>query len=152
MPIVARPEAMQLQRLFGVDQQGPRPYMSAPLVDIVPTGVGNIGASTRRDRTQQQWQQVIEGDLTAWLRNSKQFEDDGVDPPSGTIVRLAMDIAESFRNQGWPGPDIVVADPNGGIVFERKSGDISEVVHIWDDGSAEYMQFDGTRMVQRAPL
>jgi len=97
------------------------------------------------------WQQIINHTLTNWLRNPGQLQDDGIDPPSGPIIRLSMDLAERCMESGFAPPNRVVPDPNGGIVFERRDGDESEVLHVWDDGSVEYMRFQGTHLVKREP-
>ncbi len=57
-----------------------------------------------------------------------------------------------FAKRDFQLPDSIVPDPNGGIVFERREGKVSEVLHVWDDGSAEYMRFRGTQLVERQPL
>jgi hypothetical protein len=88
--------------------------------------------------------------LMDWLCDPSQFCDEGIDVPSGMIIRRSIALAENFRDMGLPPPDSVVPDPNGGIVFERREGQISEVFHIWDDGTVEYMRFDGSRLVERS--
>ena len=98
------------------------------------------------------WQRLIDAKLLQWLRDPSQLEDDGTDAPTPTIVRLSLDLAERFREEGLPAPDSIVPDPNGGIVFERREGDVSEVLHVWDDGLAEYMRFHGTQLAERQPL
>jgi hypothetical protein len=61
-------------------------------------------------------------------------------------------LAEKFRDEGLPVPDRIVPDPNGGIVFERREGDVSEVIHVWDNGSVEYIRFHGTQLAERQPV
>jgi len=106
----------------------------------------------REDAARAAWQQVIDRTLMAWLHDSSQLDDEGIEPPKGTLIRLSMDLAENCRDEGLPPPDSVVPDPNGGIVFERREGDVSEVFHIWDDGTVEYMRFEGARLVERNPV
>jgi hypothetical protein len=58
-------------------------------------------------------------------------------------------MAQVFRDKGFTPPDSVVPDPNGGIVFERRAQEMSEVFHLWDDGTVEYRRFQSTRLVER---
>lgn len=67
-----------------------------------------------------QWQRLIDHELTEWELDPARFDDDGIEPPSRQIIRLAIALAEGFRDEGLPAPDSVVPDPNGGIVFERR--------------------------------
>lgn len=98
------------------------------------------------------WQEVIDRKLIEWGCTSSALEDIGVDPPTIETVRQAIRLAETFRDEGFPGPDSVILDPNGGIVFERRDGETAEVCHLWDDGSIEYQRFDGTRLAERRTL
>jgi len=128
-----------------------RPIVSPRVTERVATGVDTKSPASSEDDHRTAWLR-IHGTLMNWLRNPSQVEDEGVDAPSGTILRLSMDLAERLRDEGVAAPDSVVPDPNGGIVFERRDGDVSEVIHIWDDGSVEYMRFLGTHLVVRSPV
>lgn len=121
-----------------------------------PTYVG-AELPTVRDKDQVEafrhfWQQLIDYRLIEWGRDSARFDDEGVDPPSRETITRAINLVKKFQAQGLPAPDSVVPDANGGIVFERREQGITEVLHVWSDGSAEYQQFQGTRMVERTPL
>ena len=98
------------------------------------------------------WQNVIDRKLIEWGRASSPLEDMGVDPPTKETIQRAIRLAETFRDEGFPAPESVVPDPNGGIVFERREGDVAEVCHLWDDGTTEYQRFEGTRLVERRAL
>jgi hypothetical protein len=98
------------------------------------------------------WQHLIDQTLSKWLHDPSILDDEGIQPPTGTIIRLSMDLAELYRDQGLPAPDIVVVDPNGGIVFERREGSVTELLHVWEDGAVEYMRLDGTRLSERTPV
>ena len=98
------------------------------------------------------WQRLIDYHLIEWGWNTHQFEDDGIEPPSRDTVQLAIRVAEKLRDAGFPGPNSVVPDANGGIVFERREKDVVEVFHVWDDGTIDYQCFHGTRLIERRPL
>lgn len=133
-----------------IDRQG---TISPPLESAVPTGSDDQLPMTRGRDFREGWQRVISDTLENWLRNPGQIAYDGIDPPTGRILRIALDVAEEYRDANLiAAPDRVVPDANGGIVFETQDGPILEVVHIWDDGSVEYMKFAGSQLVQRQPL
>jgi hypothetical protein len=118
----------------------------------VLTGSDDRSTMTRPRNFREGWQRVVDK-LDDWLRNPAQLEDEGIDQPTGRIVRIALDIAEQYREADvFAPPDRVIPDPNGGIVFETEDGALLYVVQIWDDASVEYMKFDGTHLVQREPL
>ena len=102
-----------------------------------------------RCAARESWQEVIDRKLIEWGRSPSALEDTGVDPPTKETVQRAIRLAEAFRDEGFPSPESVVLDPNGGIVFERRDGDIAEVCHLWDDGTTEYQRFVGTRLLER---
>ena len=112
----------------------------------------NPEATGSLEANRQAWQHLIDYRLIDWGSNPNQLADDGVDPPSRETIDRAISLAKRFQQRGFPPPDSVVPDANGGIVFERREQDIAEVLHIWDDGTAEYQQFHGTRLVERTSL
>lgn len=98
------------------------------------------------------WQRLIDTTLMSWLRDPTQLQDDANDTPLPKIIRLSLDVAEKYMDAGFPAPDSIVPDPNGGIVFERSEADTSEAIHVWSDGTVDYMHFHRTRLVERSPL
>lgn len=116
--------------------------MSATIRRAVPTKV-DFEALMSADQSREAWQSLIDQVLLAWLSDPSIVSDDGVDAPSGTTIRLAIDYAESFRDEGKTPPDSIVPDANGGIIFRRRRGGLTEVIHVWDDGTVEYQQFSG---------
>lgn len=98
------------------------------------------------------WQDLIDQTLHRWLRDPSLLDDEGVDAPSGAILRLALDLAEKFRDEGVPPPDKIVTDPNGGIVFERTLGNETEIYHVWDDGAVEFQRFAGDTLIERSAV
>jgi hypothetical protein len=132
------------------------PFMSRISPKVVSTNADTDSPVTSTDADSQAaraaWQRLIDFSLIEWGRDRDRFTDEGMEVPDAQILGLAIDVAERFRDQGYPAPDSVVPDPNGGIVFERRENGSSEVVHVWDDGHVEYMRFEGTRLVSRETL
>lgn len=104
------------------------------------------------NRWGQAWQRVIDEKLLLWLHRPELLEDDDQIPPTGTVLRIAMDIAEKFRDADAPPPAKVIVDANGGIVFERREADEAQVIHIWDDQTVDFLKFRGSQLVSRYPL
>jgi hypothetical protein len=98
----------------------------------------------------ERWKAIIDNQLIEWGWNQDLFDDDDIEPPSSSVVQIAIEFA--VCNSKLIPPDRVAPDGQGGIVFERREGDTSEVVHVWDDGSVEYQQFVGTSLVERRIL
>ena len=125
------------------------------LPNVVPTNADTESPVTpdygREDAVREAWQKLIDHRLIEWGRNPSQIEDEGIEPPTGQTIRLAIELAQALRDAGSP-PHSVVPDPNGGIVFERREKDVSEVFHVWDDGTVEYCGFQGARLVERWAL
>ncbi len=134
----------------------PSPFVSPDFVNAVSTYVETQTQLTpdprRHDTAAEAWQKLIDDQLIEWERDPGQVDDEGIEPPSAPIVRLAIQLAQAWKDGGFAAPDRVVPDPNGGIVFERRERDVSEVFHVWEDGTVEYRRFQGTRLVERRTL
>lgn len=120
-------------------------------------GAGNTQSASIVDAKREEqyhcgWQKLIDERLLKWLADPSQLEDEGIEAPDGTILRLAIDLAEKYRDDKLPPPDSLVPDPDGGIVFELQHDDISEVIHIWDDGQVEYQRFEGSKLAARCSM
>ncbi len=99
-----------------------------------------------------EWLELVGGTLAKWLHNPNQLADEGLDPPSTTVLVQAMSLAAMCHDETLPPPHSVTPDGSGGIVFERREDKICEKMHFWDDGSVEYIQYEGTQLVIRAPI
>lgn len=134
---------------------GNNKFLSA-MPTMLPTSVDSesptVGDKDQVAGFRHAWQQLIDKLWFDWGLNQQQFDDDGIEPPSRETIVRAIQVAQQQEKQGQPLPDSVVPDANGGIVFERREQDVTEVLHIWSDGTAEYQQFHGTRLVERTPL
>jgi len=144
---------VRLQRVLEVWHRAPE------LPDTVPTKAAEEECVTQdpvRGETphswQEAWNEIIEVRLREWERDPCLLEDEGIEAPTALTIQRAIQIAQASQRVGMSPPDSVVPDANGGIVFEKKHGDIAEVIHVWEDGNIEYRRFRGTRLVERFPL
>ena len=132
------------------------PLMSPSLVESVRTSADAATPKMRSDAPDmsagEAWQRLIDYQLIQWSSNTHQFEDDGIEPPSRDTVQLAIRLAETLRDAGFPAPNNAVPDTNGGIVFERREKNVVEFFHVWDDGTIDYQRFHGTQLIERRPL
>ena len=119
---------------------------------ITETRTAAALTTMRPTKLASRWQGLIDNKLLAWLNDPRQLADEGIDAPTQTIIRLAIDFAERWRDEGRVPPDQIIPDPNGGIIFERKDGQITEAMHVWDDGQIEYFRFRGTKLEIRNVL
>ena len=131
-----------------------------PLVSSLPGKTVRTGADTESpmsrddtgdDNVVERWQTLIDR-MIDWGWNQGEFEDEGIEPPNREVVRLAILLAQRFKEERFRPPDSVVPDPNGGIVFELRENGDCEVWHVWDDGVIEYQRFQGTHLVERGTL
>jgi hypothetical protein len=127
----------------------PRCHESWQTINAPDSTSGNGGDPPSLHQTA--WQQINDK-LVEWRRNPAGLADDGLEPPSIQTVQRALEFAQTVGRAGYPPPTSVVPDPNGGIVFERKNDGQTEVYHFWDDGTADYCRFEGTRLVERRAL
>jgi hypothetical protein len=131
------------------------PFLSDAGDDAVRTNVDSASSASSafcKEEFQAIWQSAIDRTLKCWLNNPTMLEDDDIEIPTKTTIRLALDYAEDFCGQELPPPSRIVPDGSGGIVFERRIGNEAEIVHFWDDGAIEYQQFDGSTLVRRVPF
>jgi hypothetical protein len=118
--------------------------ISPRLEFAVQTGADSqtsISESSRRQKVKDAWQTALERTLLQWLCDPEILDDEGVDVPSGTIIRLAIDYAERFRDRFMEPPHRIVPDANGGIVFKRDEDDVTEAIHFYSDGNVEYQVY-----------
>lgn len=128
-------------------------YLMPPANDVVPTQIDAAQSTVYEQETglenRAKWEKLIDYTLIEWGRNPDAFEDEGVEPPTAETVSLAFELARRFKQAGLQAPDKVLLDANGGVVFERRGENITEVFYVWDDGSIEYQRFQHTRLVER---
>jgi hypothetical protein len=98
------------------------------------------------------WDTVIDQRLIEWGSDPAHFADEGVEPPTREALVRASQWARECRANGTLPPTSVVLDPNGGIVFEFAHSNSTDIVHCWEDGTVEYQQFVGTRLIERSAI
>ena len=125
-------------------------------VHVLPAKVGDEQGlaltAGEQARNRQCWQDFIDDVLVEWGRDPSQLEDDDVVPPTVATIEVAARFAMELRNAGVAPPMRVVPTGDGGIVFERWEGRVSERVEICDDGSIEYTAYDDCRLAARKRL
>jgi hypothetical protein len=95
---------------------------------------------------------TIESKLIEWGEASEGADEDGLAPPSRTIVSVALQIASELRNAGVPIPLRMVQDGDGGIVFEWKRGARSDKLRLDASGRIEALGFYDSKLVYRYPI
>lgn len=100
-------------------------------------------------RLREQWQPHLET-LRSWRCSPDELTDDDIEAPSQEIIELALELAQSMIQESLPSPTCVVPTVDGGIAFERRSGDWLERVEIETGGHVEIMQFFDSRIVDRS--
>lgn len=95
------------------------------------------------------WSNIIDRKLIEWGRDPTPLEDEDVVPPSSEAIKVASDRAMALRDEGIEAPKRVVPNGDGGIVFERWAGPVSETIEVFEDGSIEYCCYRGTRLTHR---
>jgi hypothetical protein len=103
------------------------------------------------DEFREAWQVLIDHRLIEWGRDPCQLDEEGTEVPSKDTIRRAIKLADRLCKDGLPAPTSIVPDAHGGIVFERKSGELFESVRIMPDGTAEYCAFKYCRLIDRQP-
>jgi hypothetical protein len=131
------------------------PFISSPLREAVSTGVATEEPITRdygrKDRAREKWQNLIDYQLIEWGRDPSQLADDDIQPPSKRTIQQAIWLADALSKFDAPAPTRIVPDAHGGIVFERREGNVFESIRLSADGSAEYCAFENSRLVERQP-
>ena len=137
-------------------------YVSEDLPNVVPTGAAvstGVAINAAKARagyeaflSHEKWQQIIDENLIEWGSNSSHLANEGIEPPTALALKRATDWVMQCRESAIPSPQSVVLDPHGGIVFERREGKMIEVMHFWDDGTADYLLFIDSKIVKRYPM
>jgi hypothetical protein len=95
-------------------------------------------ASIRRDASA--WQDVIDGKLIEWGRDPSRLAEPELIPPTRAAIKRAVAIASELRDRNVLPPMRAVPDGDGGLVFERWSGEVSESIEVDAEGRAELVR------------
>jgi hypothetical protein len=117
---------------------------------LPPTRIS--GEADPNSAARAKWQHWMDHCLIEWGRNPALLDEDGEEPPTVKTVQTAFQIARACRDQGCPAPDVVVVDPNGGIVFVNSFGTTQHKLRVGEDGRIEYLAFEGGRLIARDRL
>jgi hypothetical protein len=102
-----------------------------------------------RLRNRAAWQDVIDYKLVEWGQDPGRFVEEGLTPPSAMAIRGACVLAGILRDLDREAPQRVVPSGDGGIVFERRKGELFEKIEIQEDGSVEWAAFRNSRLQSR---
>lgn len=119
--------------------------LSRELIDAVTTAGASEQSLASSEANREGWQRLIDDYLIEWGRDPSQLADEDLIPPSEDMIRYASRIAIALRNAGWPPPLRVVPDGEGGITFERRTGDVFESLEILANETIELSTFKDCR-------
>ena len=120
----------------------------------VLAATAELSASPKSDRASsaEQWRSCVESRLTAWDEAAEERDEDGLAPPSRTLVSIAFEVAAKLRGAGVPVPLRMVQDGAGGIVFEWRHGATSDKLRLDANGCIEATGFYDSKLVYRRPI
>jgi hypothetical protein len=135
----------------------PRSFLTSEAPKVVLTGADTASPATIEqaddDQFRESWQALIDHRLIEWGRDPRQLDEEGTKVPSKDTIQRAIWLADRLCKNGLPAPTNIVPDAHGGIVFERKCGEMFESVRVMPDGTAEYCAFkDCHWALERVPL
>ncbi len=111
----------------------------------------SLTSDPNEQQTQEHWNKVSR-QLVNWGRSPATVDEDEFESPSENAIRLADQLADELRCYGCHLPFGIVSDGEGGIVFERRDADSTELFKIRADGAIEYIELRDSRVVERYPI
>jgi hypothetical protein len=105
-----------------------------PILQAYPAETSRQSAAT--SDSQVQWQTVT-AQLEKWKSDPDAVADEGVLPPSATLLACAQDVAGVLRGAGVDAPDTLMTNGDGGVVFRWQLHGRTWSIEMDVDGSVE---------------
>lgn len=100
-----------------------------------------------RPAQQDAWDSALER-LQAWLAAPSLLDDVESERPSPDVIRGAMAVLATLREQGFPAEFVPVPSGAGGVSFERDRGTAFEEYELEKTGRLRYRCFRDGRMTR----
>jgi len=112
-----------------------------------------ILATTASDRKvlDECWSAIVDR-LGVWGLNPSVTDEDGLVSPSGESCSSACMLVIDMKDHGCSLPTGVIADGEGGIVFENKNDPIYQCVEIDEFGKMNLLTFKNGKLLSENPV
>lgn len=104
------------------------------------------------DKQSTLWNSIVDKPLVEWGLQPSNEDEDGLISPSGEAIARAAQLVRFMRGSNWPVPTSVLADGEGGIVFERKCDPDYQTVEISDSGQMVLYTYKDCKLIWHEPL
>ncbi len=105
-----------------------------------------------KEKLSERWNAIVDQPLIEWGQNPSCDDEDGLVMPSGKSIAEACKLVKHMRDQDWPLPTDVIADGEGGIVFENKNDPIYQCVEIDALGQMILFTFKNCKLISEEPV
>lgn len=95
------------------------------------------------------WETIVDKYLIEWGKNPSVIEEYDLAPPTGPILLRSIELARACAADGWPAPQRVLPDGDGGVIFERGTGAVFQSLRVDRDGRIELLTFHNSKLVAR---
>lgn len=125
-----------------------------PEGECIPTATADILASTSIDKEESdaRWDEITDHKLIEWAKSPEEFEADGMIGPSNKATQKAFDLLKFMQGYSWPLPTGVLADGDGGIVFENRQNSLYQRVEIDHKGVMTLSTYRGSKLVEHVGI
>jgi hypothetical protein len=105
-----------------------------------------------RERISARWSAIVDHSLIEWGQGRSSLELEGMTGPSSEAVAKAGKLVVYMRDHDWTLPTGVIADGEGGIVFENKQDPNYQRIEIDAHGTLNLVTFRDCRLVRQEQL